>query len=315
MKSKYKMSLLSLSIILLIAIIWYANPYLVYTTLIKADPLLIIAAFLASSASICTLALKWKVLLKGITFKEIFPIQMLGVTISNFTPGKASEPIKAVILKARKGTAVAETLQSIIWERIMDLVIIILLSLFAIQMVTLRSNLFLPSIISLGVLSGLIVVLLAILHSKRFGFWIFKILIKFPILKRMTKEFLERFYSNHVDKTRLVYSFALSLVTWLLYGVVTYLSFLALGVNMPFLLVMGVFTLSTIVGVVSFLPGGIGSTDAVMILLFTLSGVDSTMAVTGVLISRFLSLWYSIFLGGLSFVYLSKKIDIKNILK
>jgi uncharacterized protein (TIRG00374 family) len=315
MKSKYKIMLLSLSIILLIAIVWYANPYLVFTTLMKADPLLIIAAFLVSSVSMITLVLKWKVLLKNTTFKELFPVQMLGVTISHFTPGKASEPIKAVILKAKNGSPVSETLQSVIWERIMDLVIIILLSLFAIQMVTLRSNLLLPSVLSLGILSALIVVLFVILYSRRFGFWVFKILIKLPVLKRMTKEFLEKFYSNRVGRIKLLYSFVLCLITWLLYGAVTYISFLALGVHIPFLLILGIFTLSVIVGVASFLPGGIGSTEAVMTLLLTLSGVDSAIAVTGVLISRFLSLWYNIFLGGLSFVYLSKKIDIKNILK
>lgn len=314
MVSKYKILLLVISILILAAIVLYADPYTVFLTLSKADFLFVLFAFIISNIAICIQVLKWNILLKGINFKELFPIQLLGITISNFTPGKASEPIKAILLKLKKGTPVSETLPSIIWERIMDITVIVILALFAIQILTQAEILFL-SIASIAVLIILICLLFLILYNKKFGLRVFKILVKFPILNRLTIKFLETFYKSKIKNSKLLFSFILSVLTWLLYGFVFYFSLLALGINLSPLLLSGILALSIIIGVLSSLPGGIGSTDVVMVLLLSLVGVENIIAVSSVLIARFLSLWYGIFLGGLSFIYLGKKIKMKDIFK
>jgi len=315
MVSKYKILLFIFSILIVIIIVSYANPYNIFLTLTKANSLFIFFAFLVSNLGICTQVLKWKVLLKDVSFKELFPIQLLGITISNFTPGKIGEPIKSLILKMKKGIDVSENLPSIIWERVLDIIVIICLSLFTIQSIIAQSSIFIFSILCISVFVILIFLLFLILYKKSFGSKIFKIVRKFPIFKNLTTNFLETFYKNKISTYRILYSLTLSLTTWLLYGIVVYFSFLALGISLSPLLLTGILTLSIIIGVASSLPGGIGSTDAVMILLLGLIGIENTIAVTGVLVSRFLSLWYSIFLGGLSFIYLSKDIDMKKLLK
>ena len=103
-------------------------------------------------------------------------------------------------------------------------------------------------------------------------------------------------------------------MAWILDGVVFYLTLTAIGVTINPIILAGIIALSVLIGVASTLPGGLGSTEAVMILLLGILGVQSTTAVAGVMISRFISFWYGTLIGGLSFVYLSKKIDMKKIL-
>lgn len=315
MRKRYRIFLLGISIAILIAIVWYANPLLLLSILVKADMRFIVLALFVSSLSVCLRVLKWKILLKNIGFFELLPIQMLGITISNFTPGKIGEPLKAILLKMRKGMAVSESLPSIIWERIIDILILIILSLFAVQLISFESKLFLLSFISVGIFIALISLLLVILYNKKIGTRVFVFLKKLPLLNGMSESFMETFYKSKIKKRRLLICASLTAIPWLFEGVVLYLSFLALGINTNPIILSGIIALSILIGVASFLPGGIGSAEFAMIILLGLIGIENAMVVAAVFLYRFLSLWYGVFIGSLSFVYLSKKIDMKNLSK
>jgi uncharacterized membrane protein YbhN (UPF0104 family) len=47
----------------------------------------------------------------------------------------------------------------------------------------------------------------------------------------------------------------------------------------------------------SFLPGGIGGAEAVMLGLLVLAGIDGTTAIVAILMCRIAALWYSIAVG------------------
>ena len=65
-------------------------------------------------------------------------------------------------------------------------------------------------------------------------------------------------------------------------------------------------------GALSFIPGGIGATEAVMYLLLTQTGVDSATALIIPLINRISTLWYAVLLGLLSSLYLGLVTDDKK---
>ncbi len=70
-----------------------------------------------------------------------------------------------------------------------------------------------------------------------------------------------------------------------------------LGVNTSAGLAIGIYSVSVLAGAVSFIPGGLGSTEAVMVLLLTLVGADASTAVAATLICRFATLWFAVIIG------------------
>ncbi|MCX6818579.1 MAG: flippase-like domain-containing protein [Candidatus Aenigmarchaeota archaeon] len=307
--------LIGIGLAILFAIIWSAKPAVLFGYLIKSDLSYILLAFTISSVLVVFRVIKWKVLLKGVGFLEIFPVQLFGMAISNLTPGKIGEPAKALLLKARKGISVSASLPTIIWERVADVVILIILSFAAIQLISTGSKVFMLSFLSVAAFAFMIVLMLVILYSKRFGMRAISFFRGFPVLRKIDKNFMKTFYKFRIEKKRLLACFLLTGVPWVMEGVTMYFCFMALGVNTQPLLLSSIIALSVLIGVMSSLPGGLGSTDAVMIILLGLVGVEGSIATAGMLLYRFMTFWYGIFLGGLSFLYLSKKIDVKKIIK
>ena len=306
--AKKRILLIGLSIAILIGIILYADPVLLLSILSKSDLKYVILAFIVANISMSLRVLKWRVLLKNVGFLELFPVQIFGMAASNFTPGKIAEPTKAVILKMKKGTAVSKTLPTVIWERIMDILVIIMFSLIAIPFLT--QAFLLISSISIALFLGLIITFLIILYKKNIGIRVFNFIRRFPILKRISKDFIKTFYKSKIEKKRLIGCFLLTIIPWFFEGVVLYLSFLALGINSNPLLLAGVVALSLLIGIASSLPGGLGSTEAVMVIILGIIGIESTIGIAGIMLARFLTFWYGAFAGALCFFYLSKKIDL-----
>ncbi len=250
--------------------------------------------------------LKWKILLGKGNFLSIAPVQFLGMTLSNFTPGKIGEPAKTLILKNRLGISVSQSLPSVIWERVLDVCVLLVLTVLGFTLIK-SVNLGIIGIVAILLFIAIISGLLTVLYIKRFGRLCTKILKRFSFTRSISTEFLETFYNSRIPNQKILKSLGITSVAWLLEGFVIYYSFLALGIVVadPFILAT-ILAFSTIVGVASTLPGGIGTTDVVMTLTITSFGVMPHIAVAGVLLARLLSIWYLNFLGGLSLIYFIK---------
>ena len=313
MPKKYRFVLILISFLILFGIIWYANPALLISYLSTSNLGYVALGLLASSLALFFRVLKWRVLLDGVGFLELVPVQLFGMAISNFTPGKAAEPTKAIVLKLKRGLDVSKTLPSVIWERVMDIIIIVLISLLAIPFLGIRANFYLISLFSIGVFICLIVLLLIILYSKRVGLFVFGLLKKIPFLRGISSGFMDAFYQARISKTKLVLCLIITIIPWVLDGFVIYFSMLALGFELSIFVAIGISALAVLIGIASFLPGGIGSAETVGVLLLGLVGAAPALATAGIFLARFLSFWFSVVLGGLSFIYLSKKIDLKGL--
>ena len=69
---------------------------------------------------------------------------------------------------------------------------------------------------------------------------------------------------------------------------------------------MGIYGLAVLAGSLTFLPGGIGGTEAVMIILLSLLGIDYISALAITIICRAATLWFAIFIGGISFFFIKE---------
>jgi len=310
----YNIVLLLIGLALLGGIIAYSNPALLAAELAKSDMRFILAALTVSTIGAFTRVLKWSVLV-GVGPRALFPVQVLGITISNFTPGKLAEPAKAVLLKMRHGVDVSRSLPSIIWERINDLFVLVLLAVLAIQSMTLESNFLYIGFLSIGVFSAMILLFLGVLKNEGFGRRLFQLARKFPLLNKISENFIETFYNNKIKKRTILVCFVITVMAWILEGYIFYFSLLAVGVEANPITLAGIIALAALIGVLSSLPGGLGSFEAVVILMLGITGITGPKAVAGLILFRFVSFWYFGFLGVLSFLYLSRRLDVKSAFK
>lgn len=310
----YKILPATIAIIILAAIIAYANPALLIGELLRSDLRYVALALMVSTLSAFTRVLKWSILV-DVNVRSLFPIQILGLTISNFTPGKLAEPAKAVLLKMRHGISISKSLSSIIWERVNDLLVLIVLSIIAIQALALEKNLLyigFASIVVFAVMASLFVIFL---KSEGFGRRLFKIFTKLPLLNRISESFIESFYTSKTRKRRILASLVITVFPWLMEGYIFYFSLRAVGIEAEPFRLAGIIALAVLIGVLSSLPGGLGSFEAVTILMLGVVGIAGTKVIAGLILYRFLSFWYIAFLGFLSFLYLSRHLDIRSVLK
>lgn len=73
-----------------------------------------------------------------------------------------------------------------------------------------------------------------------------------------------------------------------------------MGVPIGFTTGIGIYGIAVLAGALSFLPGGLGSTEAVMGVLLVAFGADGAAAVAITLLCRIATLWFAVALGGLA---------------
>lgn len=84
---------------------------------------------------------------------------------------------------------------------------------------------------------------------------------------------------------------------WLLTSLAFLLVCAALGIVLPWPLALGIYPLAMLVGAFSFLPGGIGATEAAIVLMLQGLGVPLDLAAAAAIGSRLASLWFAMAVG------------------
>jgi len=307
-----KRYLLALAILILAMLIYSSDPKSIASHLSGVNPLFYILLPLPGLITSVLRTYRWRMLLgKDISLKGLFPIQMAGIALSNITPGRLGEPAKALFLKNAEGIRVSKSLQSIIWERILDLTLLLVLALLFLTSYLGRLS---ESILMLGILGvGFVIAVCATmiygLYNQKAGYFLLGLAHKIPyVKKRVTKGFLKSFYETDGMSGRILSTtFLLSAVIWMIDSVTYYLAFYALGVTGYSLFFYAtLIAFAIFAGLVSFLPGGIGSTEAVLIFVMTLNGVPQSLGAAGALLSRAFSLWMALLIGFLSMFYLTR---------
>ena len=146
--------------------------------------------------------------------------------------------------------------------------------------------------------------LLGIIFSFISSRWLFNKLIntvtKIKFLRNYEENFLNSYdvLKNSRGRKISLISSVLSVLYWMINGLVVLCVLIALDItNVNYLVATTTYSLSGIIGALSFIPGGIGITEGSMAGLFSLHGVEvNTGIILGVLI-RFFTLWISVFVG------------------
>lgn len=209
------------------------------------------------------------------------------------TPGKAGEAIRSFYLN-RHGVPWSQSLAVLFVERLLDLAAIAILAIAAAWSFT--SARWPVAIALIGVLAAL-----ALLYHPRLD----------SLLARLTSQRNWPKFTRGIthlrallrDSTQLLQpkprhlGLLLGLIAWGAEGIGFFVILHALDVPISLGLAIGIYAAGILAGALSFIPGGLGSTEAVMVLLLSLNGVETPTALAATLLCRLATLWFAVVLG------------------
>lgn len=249
--------------------------------------------------------IKWQVFLGRLGFGlgvwESFNIFVAGMVMS-VTPGKVGEVLKSLLLKERHGFPVAHTAPVVFAERVTDL-----LGLFVIAAAGI--TVFDYGRVAFGVSLALVIGLIVVLNRPALVAGLLDGLERLPWVDRFRDKLDEAYEATRklLGWKLLSWTTVLSVLGWSMEALAFFLILDALGAEQATVgLAAFVFSMTTILGAVSFLPGGLGVTEASMVGALVLLGVSQveSIAVAATYLIRFSTLWFGVLLGGIALVWL-----------
>ncbi|WP_017430753.1 lysylphosphatidylglycerol synthase transmembrane domain-containing protein [Vreelandella jeotgali] len=238
---------------------------------------------------------RWQLYLTQLGHAVAWPTS-LRIYLSGFalttTPGKAGEAFRGVLLKPH-GVPYPATFAAFISERLSDLVAVVLLTLFGLAHY--------PEAHALILAGGLgIVVALACISSRGLLSAVYRYATarrgKLAGLLAQLADILLRARRCHRPHL-LVLASLLSLAAWSAEALAFYWILGWLGADVSLAFACFVYALAMLAGALSFLPGGLGSAEAVMVSLLVVSGMATPTAVAATVFIRLATLWFAVALG------------------
>ena len=256
---------------------------------------------------------RWAFYLKALGYhlplRQNFLYYMSGFALTT-TPGKAGETIRSVYLKAH-GVRYSHSLAMFFTERFLDVVVVTLLAALSVLAFESYGRFVVTAAVAL-------LFMLPLLRSRHLVSGLRLLAPHFPYarIRRLT------LHLAHLLETartllawRLLYTgLALGLLAWAIQGLAFHYILTTLQVDASLYSSMSIYAISLLAGALSFVPGGIGTTEAVMGLLLLNMGADTVTAVAIPLISRLSTLWFAVVLGLISslLIGLGEKSDTGN---
>ena len=260
------------------------------------------------SASWIPLIIKWHFLLKNseinIPLSKTIAIFFSGSAFE-ITPGQIGILIKSQLLKTSSNISRTKTVPIVIVEKIYDLIGAILASVIGIIILGMEFYLI---IIAISVL----VFIFFFMYHRRSSELFFNRMTKLKLFSKYVENISE-FYDIIKKSTSVkasVICILLALTYWFMISAAAYYTLIAFDINiLDYLKILAIYTTSTLLGAISFIPGGIGITEGSIAGLLTLNGLDISTALILSVMIRVLTLWYTVcvgfialkFTGGFSF--------------
>ena len=212
------------------------------------------------------------------------------------TPGKAGETIRSLYLH-HHGVKFSTSLAAFFTERFLDVIVIACLSLLALLHFIEYQSVIITSIAIL-----LILVIMFAYGNTHHIIERLLPLIKIKLLNQLLKYL--SFFLSHTKQLFAFRSLSLALIlgtiAWLLQGLAFIYLLQHFGIEINLWVALGLYAASLLAGAISFIPGGVGTTEAAMAFLLIAFGTDKQTALIIPIITRIASLWFAVSLGAFS---------------
>lgn len=223
------------------------------------------------------------------------------------TPGKVGEVFKSYLLKRVNNTPVSASAPIVLAERLTDGLAMLLLMAAGL-------NLYPPARPLFWVLLVVGVLGLAVLQYRPMAERLLDVAARLPLLGRIAPQ-LRAFYASSfalLSWRLLLVSTVLSIVSWFGECIAFYYVLAGFGVPVSthlLLVATFVFAASTLFGLVSFLPGGLGVSEAssTALLLLLARPIAQGTAAAATIVIRFCTLWFGVTLGILALLLFERR--------
>lgn len=312
-------ALLAIGIIILIAMIMFIGPDQILSALQTANMNYVILAIIIQFIILGLWNTRWSIICDSLDIPHgklsLFAMTIIGLALNNLTPSGRSggEPVRAYILSKNSNEDFKRTFASVMGDKIFDTFPFMVLAIFAITYLMLyfhlSTSLFLLLLLSLLLFVIALAFIIVLCFNETVAIntvkWVFRQIKRFTykvdkyeqtVLTSLIgfQNSLKYLLSN---KKLLITASAISFLVWFLELLRVYIVFLAFGVNVSLGMIAAVFLVSALIGIIPLLPGGLGSIDGVMILLYSMAGISSSISTAATLIERMISLWMILILG------------------
>ncbi len=209
------------------------------------------------------------------------------------TPGKAGELLRGVFL-AEHGMPMLRSAAAFLSERLSDLLAVVLIALPGLAVLPFGLPVVIVgvmAVVGVAVTLGLGDRLVGLAHRPTEG-------SAGPLRKTARHVALLLFEARRCHTLRLsMSSTVLSLAAWSAEAFAFWFVLHRLGLDIGLWFAMSVYALAMLAGALSFLPGGLGGSEAVMAALLVWKGVPAPQAAAATIVIRLATLWFAVALG------------------
>lgn len=289
-----RLLLLSISTAIIYGIVWKVGFGKVYGSLLTAKFEFIILGFMIFLTVDFIKLTRWALLFKEVDFIEACKIYIVGQAVNETAPIGSGELTRAYIAKERHRIFFGDTLASAAVERIADTSFLISLSVLGSFFIVTGSWFGYQILIPLAIVSFFYLLLIKPDLLDNFT-------LKLDVEKRTEKnifgicaESIRGFITSFKTALSNFHNRKLILVTVVLFTILAWGSeavghkmiLLSMGYDIPTLTVLSIAAVSWIIGIFSFLPGGLGTRDAAYSILLNMQGVPIEISMSSALIYR-----------------------------
>lgn len=232
---------------------------------------------------------------------DSFLIFLSGFMLS-VTPGKMGEVLKSFLLKERLGVSVSKTAPVIFAERVTDMTALIIIALAGALSFNYGREFAIGALI-------VFTIMITIISNRGLALPLVHVLGKVGFLKRFLPHFIELYESAYtlLKPKPMVLMTLFSLISWFFECYAYYLILTELSVDVSLFRASFYYSFATVAGALSFLPGGLGATDALFTLFIQSLNKPEAIAVSSTILIRVATLWFAVVVGLVVFWFYQRK--------
>lgn len=246
----------------------------IWRALQKADVLLFLTSSITTTLIFWFLrTLRWSVLLKDepldVPFFKLYLYTAITVGFANFTPFQSGEALKVELFRKYGGTRLSGY-NYFFLEKLLDLLVISTLAVFGVFYLfefRLGNHIQLAIV---GLIGFLIILTAAFIFAAR--------------------KYREKLRNFQIDFSKLLWAFLLTLASWTTMIVGWKFIFQSAAIDLTIFQTMAVISLTTVIGIISFVPGAVGVSEISIAALLSQSGFETVVTQTGAMMIALYSL-------------------------
>lgn len=263
----------------------------------------VLALTLVNYAGRC-LRWHWYLRLLGCPIRFYDSVRTFGVgMLMVMTPGKAGEFLKPYMVKNLTGTPMSVTSPIIVAERMLDGMAMLILAAAGIFFFPNTTARWVAAILLTSSLLFIIGV-----QIRPLALWGLGIGARMPLMKRFTGNLYTLYESTRTifGLRNLLIALAIGVVCWGAEGIAYYIVLQGFGAPAngdTLLIAIFIFCISSVIGAVFAMPGGLGGVEGSLVALtLQLMAFSTAQATAAALLIRFCTLWFGVSIGVVSFL-------------